>query len=207
MTVEDRQLLLDTHRGSDAAARLLWQRFAPRLLAHAAAIVGRDSAEDVVQAVLCGLLGLPRRRVAAVDDVPAFLAASTRRAALNHLRAYRRESTRRRCLAERPTTPVPHPDDPSADPSTDESLRAGIDALPRRLREVVVLKHIGGLTFDQIAFALALNRNTAAGRYRSAISVLKELLLRPAGPGPMGPDPASDARTHVRTGDVPCMTR
>src|SRR5262245_14801830 len=93
---DDRQLLLSTHRGHEASARLLWSRHAPRLLAHARAILREPgAADDVVQAVMCRLLELPRSRLAAVDDVAAFLAASTRREALNHLRAARREHARR----------------------------------------------------------------------------------------------------------------
>lgn len=174
----DRQLLLATHRGHEASARLLWARHAPRLLAHARSIVREaGAAEDVVQAVMCRLLELPRSRLAAIEDVPAFLAAATRREALNALRSGRRESARRRSG----TTPAP------ATPPPGQALAADIDralaALPRRLREVVILKHISDLTFDQIALALATNRNTIASRYRTAVAALKEMLEAPVGGG------------------------
>lgn len=191
---DDRQLLLDTHRGREAAARLLWQRHAARLLAHAAAIVGPGDADDVVQSVLCGLLALPRRRVSEVQDVPAFLARSTRSAALNHVRSRRREGNRRRAAAL--CSPAPAACGPGIAEAPDEALQRTIDALPRRLREVVVLKHVAGLTFDQIALALALNRNTAAARYRAAVARLQHALADAAPPEAAG-GPARTMNTGV----------
>jgi RNA polymerase sigma-70 factor (ECF subfamily) len=168
MQPDDRQLLLAMRRGHEASARLLWERHAPRLLAHARAILpGPGAAEDVVQAVMCRLLALPRARLAVVEDVPAFLAATTRREALNHLRADRRERARRIAAPARGWGPgsAPVPD-----------LHGALAALPRRWREVVVLKHLCGLTFGQMALALCANRNTVAGRYRAALARLRDLL-------------------------------
>lgn len=181
---DDLQLLLDTHRGREAAARLLWTRHAPRLHAHARSILRSPAAaEDVVQTVMCRILSLPRERLAAITDATAFLVSATRREALNYLRAARRESARRH-------HPRPSPADP-AGPLPD--LHTALDALPRRQREVLVLKHAGGLTFDQIALALATNRNTVAGRYRAALESLKKVLAAwepSAAPAPSHSAPA-----------------
>ena len=184
MPTDDRQLLIETHRGHEASARLLWARHAPRLTAHARAIV-RDAADDVVQTVLCRILELPARRIRAIDDVPAFLAAAVRRESLNHLRAARRAHSRRR--------PAPPPADPPAHtreyaPFHAPDLQAALNRLPRRLREVVVLKHVAELTFDQIAAALATNRNTVASRYRSAVAALRALIQ---------PVPSTEGAVHV----------
>lgn len=171
----DLELLIATHRGHEPSARLLWARHAQRLLAHARAILREPgAAEDVVQSVMCRLLELPRSRLAAVNDVAAFLVASTRREALNHLRAARREQARREAAPAQPVAPAS---------SAPDDLRDALDALPRRLREVVVLRHVGGLTFDQIALALAANRNTVAGRYRDAIHALRRVMGSAAIPG------------------------
>lgn len=160
------QLLLDTHRGRDDAARQAWTTFAPRLIAFARAIVGRDDAEDVVQSVFLQVLRLDRRTISAVRDTHAWLAMMTRRTALNHIRALRREGARR--AAHRP--------DRSPRAPGDDALAGALESLPRQWREVVVLKHVSGLTFDQISEALALNRNTAASRYRSALEALRRRL-------------------------------
>ncbi len=163
----DHELLLDTHRGCERSARTLWAVHAPRLLAFARALVGPHDAEDVVQSVFCGLLDLPRRRLSEVRDVPAFLAATTRRAALNSLRSARRQRARH----ESSKTPPSAPRAPAND-----GLQQAIDSLPRRWREVLVLKHVAGLTFDQMGVALALPRDTAASRYRAALAALRTML-------------------------------
>lgn len=165
----DRELLLDTHRGCERSARTLWAAHAPRLLAFARALVGPHDAEDVVQSVFCGLLDLPRRRISEVRDVPAFLAATTRRAALNTLRSARR----RRVRHQSPKTPPSGPRAPAHD-----GLQEAIDSLPRRWREVLILKHVAGLTFDQMGVALGLPRDTAASRYRAALAALRMMLKR-----------------------------
>ena len=174
---DDRQLLLGMHRGDEASARLVWRRHAPRLIVHAVAILReRGAAEDAVQAVMCRLLELPRARLAAVRDGAAFLSAAVRREALNQLRSRRREAARRTGVggsgtaAERPRQ------------GAFGELAGALAALPRHQREIVVLKHIGELTFDQIALALGANRNTVAARYRAALTALRSS-MDPCGVG------------------------
>lgn len=162
---EDLQLLLQTHKGNEPAARRLWARFSPRMLAYARAIV-RTGEDDVVQSVFVSVLTLRRAELKGVEDVGAWLLTLTRRAALNHLRTHRRELARR--ASSSPAIVVPA--------IRHESLAAALGSLPRRLREVVILRHIAGLTFDQVALALGANRNTAASRYREAIRQLRSLL-------------------------------
>ncbi len=57
-------------------------------------------------------------------------------------------------------------------------LRDAVERLSPKLREVVVMKTWGGLTFAQISEALAISPNTAASRYRYAIDQLAQELRR-----------------------------
>ena len=62
----------------------------------------------------------------------------------------------------------------------DESQRAlatAIDRLPHEQREALVMKIWNELTFAEIAEALGISQNTAASRYRYALSALKKDLL------------------------------
>jgi RNA polymerase sigma-70 factor, ECF subfamily len=178
MPTNDLNLLQRTRRGDEAAARELWSRFAPRMLAYARGVLGRphaDAAEDVVQSVFVSILSRPMRQIRAIEDVPAWLLRSTRNAAINHLRGVRRERARETkwggagLSTPRNGAPTPHHGDHG-------TLSAAIDALPRRHREPLILKHIAGLTFDQLALALGINRNTAAARYRAALTILRQTL-------------------------------
>jgi RNA polymerase sigma-70 factor (ECF subfamily) len=169
----DHELLERTCRGDSAGAREFWSRFGPAMLAYARAVLrrhgGEPAAADAVQTVLCRLLELDHGAVAAVADVPAFLLRSTRHAALNLIRSADRARAREAGHGPAPTGVAATPEDAaSASPAM-----AAIETLDEEAREVVILKHIAGLTFDQIALALDQNRNTVAARYRRAVEGLR----------------------------------
>lgn len=171
MHTDDHTLLLATHRGHEASARALWDRHGPRLVAYARCITCEQaSAEDVVQTVMCRLLEMPRTRLAAVADVPAFLASSVRNQAINHLRSVRREGAK--CQRHKPAN-MHVCESGALDADQSDALDRAIASLPRRARELLILKHRAGLTFDQIAAALGANRSTIASRYRAAVDALR----------------------------------
>ncbi len=183
MLTDDRQLLLRTRDGHEPAARLLWDRHAPRLISYARSVLPPGLApEDTVQAVFCRVVALDRSTIKSVQDVAAWLTSLVRREALNAMRSARREKGRveRVGAAMRPAGPA-QASPPLSGGESHESLHRALDALPRRLREVVTLKHVSGLTFDQIAQALSVPRGTAATRYRMAIDTLRRALVGPVG--------------------------
>ncbi|MBK7406304.1 MAG: sigma-70 family RNA polymerase sigma factor [Phycisphaerales bacterium] len=169
MPADDRTLLRKTHGGHEPSARELWQRHAGWMLAYAGSLLPRGSgAEDVVQNAFCRLLELDRRTVRQVREVRPWLAQLVRRLALNQLRSARRAGERdRRALPPSPILTGPH-----AHPE----LGAALTALPRRLREVVHLRHVAGLTTDQTALALGIPRGTVASRHHAAMESLRALL-------------------------------
>jgi RNA polymerase sigma-70 factor, ECF subfamily len=59
---------------------------------------------------------------------------------------------------------------------TQLALATAVDSLPRDQREVLVLKIWNDLTFGEIAVTLGISQNTAASRYRYALSNLKKNL-------------------------------
>jgi RNA polymerase sigma-70 factor, ECF subfamily len=59
------------------------------------------------------------------------------------------------------------------DDESQKELAAAIDRLPGEQREVLVMKIWNELTFAEIAEALSISQNTAASRYRYALSALK----------------------------------
>ena len=175
VTSDDRTLLRKTHAGHESSARQLWQRHAGWMLAFSRSILGPRptiAPDDVVQSVFCTLLTLDRRTIRSVREVRPYLAQLTRREALNQLRAARRAAQREAALATADAAPPPRHDHPD--------LAAAIATLPRRLREVVHLRHVVGLTTDQTAEALDLPRGTVASRSRAAMRTLRDLLEDPA---------------------------
>jgi RNA polymerase sigma-70 factor (ECF subfamily) len=69
--------------------------------------------------------------------------------------------------------------EPSANSAADERrivIEHAIQALPPEQRQVLVLKIWGELTFEQIAAQLEISPNTAASRYRYALTALRHQL-------------------------------
>lgn len=182
-TADDQTLLLKTHAGDEAAARELWSRHAGRLRAYALAILPSWlSADDAVQAVMCRILSTDRARLRTVADPAAWMMRGIRNEALTMMRTARRERRRRETLeTTRQATLAPTHAGACGD------LQSALAELPRRMREIVVLRHVSGLTFDQAAAALEANRHTVAWRYREAMARLRQLLGAETGPGEDAP--------------------
>jgi RNA polymerase sigma-70 factor (ECF subfamily) len=94
-------------------------------------------------------------------------------------------SKSRRLKHERPGTGATP--DPLFLPDPDLNLRRqaveeALTHLPPDQREILVLKIWSDLTFAQIAGVLGINPNTAASRYRYALSRLESLLSQEARP-------------------------
>jgi RNA polymerase sigma-70 factor (ECF subfamily) len=163
MQEEDRQLLRLTHRGDDRAARELWSRLGGLLRAYARS-VAPHAADDIVQRALCRMMERKPPEIAAVVDVRAWLITLTRHEAISLKRSERRERAR--------TQERLAPTGDLRGEQADEAA-AALAALPRVLREVVTLRHASGMTFEQIAEALNVNRHTVAWRYARGIDRLK----------------------------------
>jgi RNA polymerase sigma factor (sigma-70 family) len=119
-----------------------------------------------VQHVFCAILEADRAVLKRVRDVRAYLVGAARNESMSYLRAERRRlarETARKTTAACKTERV-------------DELAGAMSALPDEHREVLLLKAAGGLTFDQLALALGMNRSTAASRHRAALARLRELL-------------------------------
>lgn len=179
MSHDDMELLVRTGRGDEAAAVALWERHGPALVAYAGAILGparRHQADDVVQEVMCSILRSPASSLRQVRDARVWLSTITRRVCLNTLRTagrHARLAASSAALGEQRTTNLVR----LASFDRQDILEA-IDALPRKLREVLYLRHVSCMTFDQMAASLAGRRGTLSDRYHEAIERLRATLDR-----------------------------
>ncbi len=182
---DDRTLLRQMRRGSQNAATQLWARHAPGLLLYARSMLptGTVDADDAVQQAFCRVFELPMRRIREVREVRAWLASVVRSIALNAMRSDKRETARRDHVSAGSSnngSPATTPRDPT--------LELAIQGLGPEHREAVVLRHMAGLTFDQMSIATGENRSTVASRYRAALALLKEQLAdERAASGQMNP--------------------
>lgn len=180
-------------RGDETAARALLSRLGPGLTVFARGLLRDESlAEDAFQNALCKVFRCQVREIDAVESPRAWLARIIRREALTIIRSSRRAHMRNlRRAADDASAAMRRPQ--PIDAFEDDSLSAAVALLPRRLAEIIILKHAAALTFDQIAIALDLNRNTAASRYRDALAMLKKHLTSTRVRGD-----AREESTHVR---------
>ncbi len=209
MTTTDRELLLAVSRGSDGAARELWARHAGRLRAFLRSLLpagGPVDADDVLQQTFCRILETSPATLRAVQDVPAWLFQVARHIAFNSGRSEKREKARRKTLFGKASraggqTQAGKPQvlDGSAH---DESLSRALGSLMPDMRDVVLLKHVAGLTFDQIAMATHTNRNTAASRYRTALGLLEAALSATPHQSSPGREPGVDRGAARTSGSI-----
>jgi len=142
-------------------------------------VTGRADAEDVVQEAFLRFWRSAGRTQGSVADPVAYLFACVKRAAMDWQRGGRRRGRREEAVAL--SRSEANEDGPLLSGSLEqEERRAAIEAalvrLPEPQREVLVMKVWAGLSFPQIARVLDIPPDTAASRYRYALTKLREQL-------------------------------
>jgi RNA polymerase sigma-70 factor (ECF subfamily) len=150
--------------------RFLYITYSHNVYGYVRSIVRDDhAAEDVTQHVFAKLMTTIHK----YDDrgVPffAWLIRLARNVAIDHLRANR-------------LTPTETVLDPSASAGTDfdqvETVRAALAALPEEQREVVVLRHVVGLTPGEIADRMGRTESAIHGLHHRGRRALQRELAR-----------------------------
>lgn len=181
-TLSDRQLLVRYRAGSQAAFSELVRRHAGLVLGVCQRVLGRaDGVEDAFQAAFL-VLARKARSLEWHDSVAGWLHQTARRTALK----LRGTIVRRRDVegrAARGRTEVV--ETPTADPAGQAALRelgeildAELDALPARLREVILLSQVQGLTRDETADRLGISVAAVKDRLERARERLRSRLAR-----------------------------
>ncbi len=157
--------------GDREALRLLYVRYSGNVYGYVRGIVRDDKeAEDLTQHVFMKLITV----ICKYDDrgVPftAWLLRLARNAALDHLR-------RRRAI---PTEEVYGPDTHVDESALDHahSLRAALDTLPEEQRNVVVMRHVIGLTPLEIAAQMGRSESSIHGLHHRGRKALQQELRR-----------------------------
>lgn len=171
-----RQAIAQAKGGDSEALHFLYGRYADDVFHYVKSFV-RDhhEAEDITQNVFARLMTAIQRYEE--RDVPfaAWILRVSRNAALDHMRA-------RRAI---PCTEVRKSDDgfEQLDVERSWSLRQALDRLPEDQREVLILRHVSGLSPREIASTLHKSEGSIHGlhhRGRGAIrSSLQELGVAP----------------------------
>ncbi len=130
-------------------------------------------AEDVVQEAFVRYW---RHQRHLPGEPMALLVTSVRRAALDLGRRDGRRIIREELAVDAAGEPVALFQTSLEEADRRAAIEEALQRIPPEQREVLVLKIWGELTFDQIAAALELSPNTAASRYRYALTALRREL-------------------------------
>jgi RNA polymerase sigma factor (sigma-70 family) len=141
--------------------------------AHAASLVlyarqWCDAPEDVVQEAFLKLVCQDRPP----QDEVAWLYRVVRNGALDAARGERRRQRRESAAAR----PVRWFVEPEVDGLDAETAVAALQRLPPDQREVIVARHWGGLSFEQIAAVANCSVSTAFRRYTAGVETLRQQL-------------------------------
>jgi RNA polymerase sigma-70 factor, ECF subfamily len=161
-------------RGDPAAFAELYDAYAQRVGHYLLVRIGsRHDADDALQETFCRL-ARHRRKLAAVDDLDAYVLTVARNEAARLIGRHARRRARETPLIadelfcyEASNTEICE---------IAELVAAALGRLTVELREVVELKIYAGLTFAQISQVTGLPQGTVATRYRSALTKMQDWL-------------------------------
>jgi len=127
-----------------------------------------DVPQDVVQDAFLKLV----RQTRPPDDAPAWLYRVVRNGALDAAKMARRRHHRESTAARQARWFV----EPQSDGLDAETAVAALQRLAPTEREVIVARHWGGLSFEQIAEVVGCSASTAFRRYTAGVDRLREQL-------------------------------
>jgi RNA polymerase sigma-70 factor (ECF subfamily) len=173
------EVIARAKRGDRDALHFLYVRYAEGVHSCIRRIVhDRHEAEDLTQAVFVKLI----RVIHTYEDrglpFAAWINRVARNTALDHLRASRMVPCEEVRQAETETT------NEAADYERLWSLREALEELPATQREVLVLRHIAGLSPSEIAERLGKSEGSVHGLHHRARGALRSALLE-RGTGPV----------------------
>jgi len=178
----DEQLAAGTATGDVAAFSALYDRYADRIHAWAAHVLGSDRAEDAIQEIFLLLW----RRAGQYDPTRGSFAAWFLTLARHEiLHALRKHSIPERMAAaeeierllERAGLTGVDPADEATARATVPDLLAALGAMPAAQREALVLAYFAGLSQSEIAARLGIPLGTVKKRIRLAMAKLRAAML------------------------------
>ena len=165
--MDDAEAIRRCREGDVEAFRHLVHKYQRRALAHARALTGNDAdAADAAQSAFIDAFRHLRRFDETREFYPWFYVLLRNRC----FKAVRPHDRRRPDEPVEPAVPAVHSREDLYD------LRTALDRLRADERELIVLKHLDGWTYDELAVRLDIPRGTVMSRLFHARQHLKALM-------------------------------
>ena len=202
VTPSDAELIERCLQKDNAAWEAIVARFRRKVFHIAYKFTGKhDEAEDLTQEIFLKVFkSLDRFHRDA--DFSTWLSSVARNYCIDHYRASKRE---REVVVEdlvafdqAPASAGSNPQRTLEDRDRRSFLLAGLDRLPEKLREAVVLRDLQGLSYQEMAERLDLPEGTVKSRINRGREELSRLLLRAQQPIRRGGPPRPTGRLHTR---------
>lgn len=171
----ERALQQRIRAGDESAFDTVFRTHYAHLVRMAESVVREHAlAEEVAQEVMLELWR--RRETLQVEQTfRAYLLRSTRNRALNHVR-HQRIVAREAAIAAIDAPNAPSAEDEVLGTELEQAVRAAIDGLPKKCREVFLLSRDHGLKYAEIAVALEISVKTVEKRMGQALAELRQRL-------------------------------
>jgi RNA polymerase sigma-70 factor (ECF subfamily) len=178
----DAELIERCLRKDNAGWEIIVGRYKRKVFHIAYKFTGRhDNAEDLTQEIFLKVFK-SLEKFNRDADFSTWLSSVARNFCIDHYRASKRE---KEVLVEdlvafdlAPASALSSPHRQLEDRDRRSFLRRGLDALPEKLREAVVLRDLQGLSYQEMADRLHLPEGTVKSRINRGREELSRLLLR-----------------------------
>jgi len=156
------------HQDDPTALDIIYDVLGQRLYHYVLGLLGSEpEAQDMIQELFIRL-AKKRRHLLKVENIVGYLFAMARNLARDALRNQPQQTVNIDDYLNILVSDAERPDQPANSAEVFQALLA----LPFKQREVVNMKCLEGMTFEEIAGAQNISLNTAASRYRYAMAKL-----------------------------------
>src|SRR4051812_29947486 len=197
----DTELIERCLQKDNAAWEVIVGRYKRKVFHIAYKFTGRhDDAEDLTQEVFLKVFK-SLEKFNREADFSTWLSSVARNYCIDHYRASKREKqVMVEDLLAFDLAPAQggNPQRAVEDRDLRTFVRSGLDRLPPKLREAVVLRDLHGLTYQEMAARLALPEGTVKSRINRGREELARLLLRAQQPRQAARSRSGAARAHAR---------
>ena len=200
LSPSDAELIERCLRKDNAAWEMVLVRFRRRVFHIAYKFTGKhDEAEDLTQEIFLKVFK-SLEKFNRDADFRTWLSSVARNYCIDHYRARKREKevlVEDALAYDLAPASYGNPYRALEDQDRRSLMRRGLDQLPDKLREAVILRDLQGLTYHEMATRLALPEGTVKSRINRGREELARLLLRALQPGRRGHGGTGAGRREV----------